>query len=52
MGYLILKTLLLKEAIPNGSSLEGVFFFLSGTWRSGSQQALLKEDEDPYLDGI
>lgn len=51
MGYLILKTLLLKEAIPNGSSLEGVFF-LSGTWRSGSQQALIKEDEDPYLDGI
>lgn len=30
----------------------GRCFFLSGTWRSGSQQALIKEDEDPYLDGI
>lgn len=45
MGYLILKTLLLKVAIPNGSNLEGVLFI----WHQsrGSQQAHIKEDEDP-----
>lgn len=44
MGYLILKTLLLKVAIPNGSNLEGVLFI----WHPsrGSQQAHIKEDED------
>lgn len=44
MGYLILKTLLLKVAIPNGSNLEGVLFI----WHQsrGSQQAHIKEDED------
>ena len=36
-GYLILKTLLLKKAIPNGSSLEGVLFIWHMVqWQSAS----------------
>lgn len=35
MGYLVLKTLLLRVAIPNGSNLEGVLFI----WPVEQQQS-------------